>query len=65
MAKNKKSQYVILDLGKKISADELIWEKQATLALEIIRENSSNPYSRLHVHRVIPCRFERGKLYRT
>lgn len=62
MWKRNKTQYVVLDLGERISVDELLQENQSTLALEIHRENQMNPYSRYYVQRVIPCKFEQGKL---
>lgn len=59
----KQNRYVLLDLGKRMSDIDPLGETESSLALEIHRKNCTNPYSRYHVQRVIPCKFERGKLY--
>jgi hypothetical protein len=64
MKKKKQNRYIVLDLGDKISVDTLFSDNDCTLALEVHREKSTNPYSRYYVQRVIQCRFDRGKLYK-
>ncbi|MCF8567988.1 hypothetical protein LLE49_25010 [Alicyclobacillus tolerans] len=66
MIQRRKNRYVILDLGEKVPVDELLKNNPFTaLALEVHRDNRFNPYSRYPIQRVLPCRFERGKLYKT
>lgn len=64
MGKRKKNRYVILDFGEKAHENELSKDNRVTLSREVHTENQFSPYTRYHVQRVIPCRFEHGKLYR-
>lgn len=65
MGKKRKSRYLVIDLGNNNLTDELVNDKNCTLALEVQRENCNNPYTRYYVQRVLPCRFEGGKLYKS
>ncbi len=65
MRKKKQSRYIVLDLGDKNFADELISDKKCTLALKVHKEDYSKSYSRNYVQRDLPCRFEGGKLYKS
>lgn len=60
----KQSRFVVLDLGRNSSVDTLLREDQCTFALEVHREDLGKPYGRYYVERVIPCKFEKGKLYK-
>ena len=63
MSIRKKSRYVVLDLGSSINPDDLF--ETTSMSFEVRRaDNQERPYTRYSVKRAIPCKYERGKLYR-
>jgi hypothetical protein len=64
MRKEKQNRYVVLDLGNRIPTDDLL-SQDISLSLEVHRyQDDERPYSHYFVHRIIPCKFKQGKLYK-